>query len=182
MEILFSLPARPIEVAGETIAPKELSASYLCHPRSTEKRGFSGRRPRRLFPLPFGLSFCIIRVCLDLAGLFRNKDIRLVLMIRLSRMGARKQPHYRIVVIEKARARNGRPVEVVGTYNPRTNPASVEMKRDRVDYWVSKGAQMSERVNKLYREGSSRGTRLPPPRYRPRLLKFDLVSTVRIYD
>jgi len=73
-----------------------------------------------------------------------------VLMIRLSRMGARKQPHYRIVVIEKERARNGRPVEVVGTYNPRTNPASIEMKRDRVDYWVSKGAQMSDRVNKLY--------------------------------
>ena len=65
-------------------------------------------------------------------------------------MGARKQPHYRIVVIEKERARNGRPVEVVGTYNPRTNPASVEFKRDRVDYWMSKGAQMSERVGKLY--------------------------------
>src|SRR5690242_215454 len=100
--------------------------------------------------LPFRLTFCIIIVCLDLAGLFRNKDIRLVLMIRLARMGARKQPHYRIVVIEKARARNGRPVEVIGTYNPRTNPASVELKRDRVEYWVSKGAQMSERVNKLF--------------------------------
>src|SRR5258708_8878574 len=71
-------------------------------------------------------------------------------MIRLSRRGARKHPHYRIVVIEKARARNGRPVEVVGTYNPRTNPASVDFKRERVDYWVSKGAQMSERVGKLY--------------------------------
>lgn len=73
-----------------------------------------------------------------------------MLMIRLARMGARKQPQYRIVVIEKARARNGRPVEVVGTYNPRTNPATVDMKRERVDYWVSKGAQMSERVNKLF--------------------------------
>jgi small subunit ribosomal protein S16 len=73
-----------------------------------------------------------------------------VLMIRLARRGARKQPHYRIVVIEKERARNGRPVEVVGTYNPRTNPASVELKRDRVEYWVSKGAQMSDRVNKLF--------------------------------
>ena len=73
-----------------------------------------------------------------------------MLMIRLARMGARKQPHYRIVVIEKARARNGRPVEVVGTYNPRTNPGTIELKRDRVDYWVSKGAQMSERVNKIY--------------------------------
>jgi small subunit ribosomal protein S16 len=71
-------------------------------------------------------------------------------MIRLARTGARKQPYYRIVVIEKGRARNGRPVEVVGTYNPRTNPASVELKRDRIEYWVSKGAQMSERVNKLF--------------------------------
>jgi small subunit ribosomal protein S16 len=77
-----------------------------------------------------------------------------VLMIRLARRGARKQPHYRIVVIEKERATNGRPVEVVGTYNPRTNPASVEMKRDRVEYWVSKGAQMSERVNKLFSKAS----------------------------
>jgi small subunit ribosomal protein S16 len=100
--------------------------------------------------LPFHLTFGIIRVCLDLAGLFRNKDRTPVLMIRLARRGARKQPHYRIVVIEKARARNGRPVEVVGTYNPRTNPASVEMKRERVEYWVSKGAQMSDRVNKLF--------------------------------
>ena len=72
-----------------------------------------------------------------------------MLMIRLARVGARKQPHYRIVVIEKERARNGRSVEVVGTYNPRTNPASVELKRERIDYWVSKGAQMSDRVNKL---------------------------------
>ncbi|HEV2728851.1 MAG TPA: 30S ribosomal protein S16 [Terriglobales bacterium] len=70
-------------------------------------------------------------------------------MIRLARRGARKQPHYRVVVIEKERARNGRPVEVVGTYNPRTSPASVEVKRDRVDYWVSKGAKMSDRVSKI---------------------------------
>jgi len=72
-----------------------------------------------------------------------------VLTIRLSRTGARKQPHYRVVVIEKERARNGRPVEVVGTYNPRTNPATVDLKRDRVEYWVSKGAKMSDRVSKL---------------------------------
>ena len=70
-------------------------------------------------------------------------------MIRLARTGARKQPHYRVVVIEKARARNGRPVEIVGTYNPRTNPASVELKRERIDYWTSKGAQLSDRVAKL---------------------------------
>jgi len=72
-----------------------------------------------------------------------------VLMIRLARIGARKQPYYRVVVIEKERARNGRPVEVVGTYNPRTSPASVELKRERIDYWISKGAQMSSRVSKI---------------------------------
>ena len=72
-----------------------------------------------------------------------------MLMIRLSRTGARKQPHYRVVVIEKERARNGRPVEVVGTYNPRTEPASIELKRERIDYWVSKGAKMSDRVGKI---------------------------------
>jgi len=59
-------------------------------------------------------------------------------MIRLARMGARKQPYYRVVVIEKERARNGLSVEVVGTYNPRTQPASIDLKRDRIEYWVSK--------------------------------------------
>ena len=72
-----------------------------------------------------------------------------MLMIRLSRTGARKQPHYRVVVIEKERARNGRPVEVVGLYNPRTSPASIDLKRERIDYWVSKGAKMSDRVSKI---------------------------------
>lgn len=72
-----------------------------------------------------------------------------MLMIRLARTGARKQPYYRVVVIEKERARNGLSVEVVGTYNPRTTPASIELKRDRIDYWVSKGAKMSDRVSKI---------------------------------
>ncbi|GAC1363184.1 MAG: 30S ribosomal protein S16 [Acidobacteriaceae bacterium] len=70
-------------------------------------------------------------------------------MIRLARVGARKQPHYRVVVIEKDRARNGRSVEVVGTYNPRTSPATVDFKRERIDYWTRNGAQLSERVGKL---------------------------------
>ena len=70
-------------------------------------------------------------------------------MIRLARVGARKQPYYRVVVIDKERARNGRAVEIVGTYNPRTNPASVDLKRDRIEHWRSKGAQVSDRVEKL---------------------------------
>lgn len=78
-----------------------------------------------------------------------------MLMIRLARVGARKQPYYRVVVIEKDRARNGRSVEVVGTYNPRTNPASIDLKLERIEYWKGKGAQPSDRVAKLLRSGSS---------------------------
>ena len=70
-------------------------------------------------------------------------------MIRLARVGARKQPYYRIVVIEKDRARNGRSIEVIGTYNPRTSPASVELKHERLAYWRGKGAQLSPTVAKL---------------------------------
>ncbi len=93
-------------------------------------------------------------VCLYLVG-FNPPDssgqriLKSVLMIRLARFGARKQPYYRVVVIEKERARNGRPVEVVGTYNPRTNPATLDLKRERIEHWVSKGAQCSDRVTKL---------------------------------
>ena len=72
-----------------------------------------------------------------------------MLMIRLARIGARKQPYYRVVVIDKERARNGRSVEVVGLYNPRSNPATIDLKRERIEYWVSKGAQLSETVRRL---------------------------------
>jgi len=67
----------------------------------------------------------------------------------LARVGARKQPYYRVVVIDKQAARNGRTVEVVGTYNPRTSPASLDLKRERIDYWRSKGAEVSDRVERL---------------------------------
>ena len=77
-----------------------------------------------------------------------------MLMIRLARVGARKQPYYRVVVIEKDRARNGRSVEVVGTYNPRTSPASLDLKMERIAYWKSKGAQPSDRVARLLSRGS----------------------------
>jgi small subunit ribosomal protein S16 len=70
-------------------------------------------------------------------------------MIRLARFGARKQPYYRIVVIEKDRARNGRSIEVVGAYNPRTSPATVELKHERIAYWRGMGAQLSPIVAKL---------------------------------
>ena len=78
-----------------------------------------------------------------------ERNFTAVVMIRLARVGARKQPYYRIVVIEKDRARNGRSIEVVGTYNPRTNPATVVLKHDRVAYWRGVGAQLTPIVAKL---------------------------------
>ncbi len=78
-----------------------------------------------------------------------------MLMIRLSRRGARKQPVYRIVVIEKDRSRDGRSIEVVGLYNPRTNPATVDLKKERIEYWLAKGAQFSPTLARLYKNAAS---------------------------
>jgi len=72
-----------------------------------------------------------------------------MLMIRLARFGAKKKPVYRVVVIEKDRARDGRALEVVGHYNPLTDPAKVDLKRDRIEYWLKSGAKMSDTVARL---------------------------------
>ena len=72
-----------------------------------------------------------------------------MLMIRLARFGAKKKPFYRVVVIEKERARNGRSVEVVGHYNPLVHPAKVDLKHDRIEHWTKHGAQMSDTVERL---------------------------------
>ena len=60
-----------------------------------------------------------------------------MLRIRLTRMGAKKKPFYRVVVTEQRQARDGRFVEIVGHYNPGTNPPSVEMNLERVRYWMA---------------------------------------------
>jgi small subunit ribosomal protein S16 len=100
-----------------------------------------------------GGSVCILAIPnsseFTLPGTNLWKGLNSVLMIRLARFGARKQPYYRVVVIEKDRARNGRSVEVVGTYNPRTTPATVDLKRERIEHWTQNGAQLSDRVAKL---------------------------------
>ncbi len=74
-----------------------------------------------------------------------------MLMIRLARIGKKKRPFYRIVVTEKTRPRNGRFVEIVGTYDPLKKPAAIEMKDERVQYWLSKGAQPSDTVRSFLR-------------------------------
>jgi small subunit ribosomal protein S16 len=72
-------------------------------------------------------------------------------MIRLARIGKKKHPFYRVVVTEKTRPRNGRFVEIVGTYDPQKKPAAVQLDRERVDYWMSKGAQPSDTVRSFLR-------------------------------
>ena len=72
-------------------------------------------------------------------------------MIRLSRVGKKKQPSYRVVVIEKTRPRNGRFVEIVGTYNPLKKPAAIQLDAERVKYWLGCGAQPSDTVRSFLR-------------------------------
>jgi small subunit ribosomal protein S16 len=72
-----------------------------------------------------------------------------MLMIRLARFGAKKKPFYRVVVIEKERARDSRNLEVVGNYNPLTTPETVNLVHERIDHWVKNGAQLSDTVARL---------------------------------
>lgn len=72
-----------------------------------------------------------------------------MLMIRLARFGSKKKPTYRLVVIEKARARDSRAVEVVGHYNPVAQPGVVSLKHDRIEHWIKAGAQPSDTVKRL---------------------------------
>jgi small subunit ribosomal protein S16 len=72
-----------------------------------------------------------------------------MLMIRLARFGAKKKPTYRVVVIDKERARDSRAVEIVGAYNPITQPKQVTLKHERIAHWMKNGAQPSDTVARL---------------------------------
>jgi len=74
-----------------------------------------------------------------------------VLKIRLTRTGRTKQESFRIVVAEQARAVKGKCIEVVGHYQPATVPKKFDAKKDRVEYWISKGAQPSSSVATLFK-------------------------------
>ncbi len=88
-----------------------------------------------------------------------------MLRIRLTRRGAKKDPHYRVVVAEKASPRDGRFIEIVGYYNPALNPVRLNLDLDRVDYWMKNGAQPSETVKTLIRraEGQREAKPLEEP-------------------
>ena len=71
--------------------------------------------------------------------------------IRLQRFGAKKKPYYRIVAADGRAKRDGRFLEQVGTYDPMQSPHKISFKADRMDYWVSVGAQPSDTVKSLYK-------------------------------
>ena len=72
-----------------------------------------------------------------------------MLRIRLSRHGRKKDPHFRVVVAEKHKAREGRFVEIVGYYNPALKPVRLKLDLDRIEHWVNQGAQPSNTVRVL---------------------------------
>ncbi|TMD32591.1 MAG: 30S ribosomal protein S16 [Chloroflexi bacterium] len=72
--------------------------------------------------------------------------------IRLSRVGARKQPTYRVVVADARNARDGRSLDTIGHYNPRTEPAEIAIDADKAKHWLDRGARPSDTVARLFRE------------------------------
>ncbi|MBX7213643.1 MAG: 30S ribosomal protein S16 [Thermoflexales bacterium] len=75
--------------------------------------------------------------------------------IRLRRMGAKKQPIYRIVVADKESPRDGSFIEIIGQYNPRTQPETVVVQEDRALYWLKVGAQPSDSVQQLFKKSGT---------------------------
>ena len=91
-----------------------------------------------------------------------------MLKIRLARVGKKKQPTYRVVIADARAPRDGRYVEIVGTYNPRTEPDTFVIDEDKVKDWLSKGAQPTMRMRKLLaRQGLMAAPTFPPPKPKP---------------
>ncbi|TAN22986.1 MAG: 30S ribosomal protein S16 [Acidobacteria bacterium] len=84
-----------------------------------------------------------------------------MLAIRLARQGTSKKPFYRVLLLEKSSARNGRSLEILGTYNPVPNPALIDLNVERIEYWRSHGAQVSDTVANLLRRVKERATAAP---------------------
>jgi len=72
--------------------------------------------------------------------------------IRLTRIGKRDDPKYRVIAIDSHKRRDASALEQLGTYDPMENPAKVTLKKDRIDYWISKGALVSEAVAVLIKK------------------------------
>ena len=69
--------------------------------------------------------------------------------LRLTRVGSKKNPIYRVVVADSRSPRDGRFIDIVGRYNPQTNPSTIELDEDKVRHWLGNGAQPTEAVARL---------------------------------
>jgi small subunit ribosomal protein S16 len=88
-----------------------------------------------------------------------------LLKIRLSRVGKKKQPTYRVVIADSRAPRDGKYVEIVGSYNPRTQPDTFVIDEDKVRDWLAKGAQPTMRMQKLLaKQGLMAAPTFPPPK------------------
>ena len=83
--------------------------------------------------------------------------------LRLMRMGKTKQPTYRVVAADSRSPRNGRFIEILGSYDPRQEPSVVRIDVDKADAWIAKGAQPTERVAKLLDVARSQPAADAPP-------------------
>ncbi len=84
-----------------------------------------------------------------------------MLKIRLMRIGAKKKPFYRVVVLDERAKRTGAYIELLGTYNPLTEPKDIKLKQDRIDYWIKQGAQMSTGYLRIIGKAPQRPPRKP---------------------
>jgi small subunit ribosomal protein S16 len=87
---------------------------------------------------------------------FEERTKRAMVKIRLTRGGAKKRPHYRIIAIDERLQRDGRPLEYLGTYDPGSNPEKFNIKIDRFDAWIANGAQPSPTVRSLLKRARRR--------------------------
>ncbi len=81
--------------------------------------------------------------------------------LRMSRFGAKKHPHYRIVAIDERKRRDGRPLEYLGTYDPNPEVEVLSLRTDAIEAWLAKGAQMSDAVRNLLKKQKKQQAAVP---------------------
>ena len=84
--------------------------------------------------------------------------------LRLTRIGAKKKPSYRLVAIDSRRARDSKTIEILGHYNPRPDPIEIDLKRERIAYWLGVGAQPSDTVQRLIKFFDANGAHTAQPK------------------
>lgn len=100
-----------------------------------------------------------------------------MLIIRLARFGRKKQPSYRVIINEKSKDTRGDYLEQLGNYNPRTKPKTIQFNTERIQYWLSKGAQASDTVhNLLVAQGIIKGDKIRKGRTKKKLTAEEMAQ------